>query len=120
MSELGSQTARIAVVPEGVNHPQWPDVVDFVKRLGVTLDPWQLEVLRVSLMRTLDGERWAAFAVAVCAPRQNGKNGITEIRELIGAALLGEQLVVHTAHLADTSKEAFRRLEDLIEDNPWL
>jgi hypothetical protein len=59
---------------------------------------------------------WAAFAVAVCAPRQNGKNGITEIRELVGAALLGERLVVHTAHLADTSKEAFRRLEDLIDD----
>jgi hypothetical protein len=74
----------------------------------------------VSLMRSLDGLVWAAFAVAVCAPRQNGKNGITEIRELVGAALLGERLVVHTAHLADTSKEAFRRLEDLIEDNAWL
>jgi hypothetical protein len=83
------------------------------------LDPWQLEVLRVSLMRSLDGLQWAAFAVGLCAPRQNGKNGITEIRELVGAAL-GERLVVHTAHLADTSKEAFRRLEDLIEDNAWL
>jgi hypothetical protein len=70
-----------------------PEVVEFVKRLGVVLDPWQLEVLRVSLMRSLDGSRWAAFAVAVCAPRQNGKNGITEIRELVGAALLGERLV---------------------------
>lgn len=116
----GSQTARIAVVPDGVDHPRWPEVVAFVKRLGVTLDPWQLEVLRVSLMRSLDGSVWAAFAVAVCAPRQNGKNGITEIRELVGAALLGEKLVVHTAHNADTAKEAFRRLEDLIDDNSWL
>lgn len=116
----GSQQARIAVVPEGVDHPRWAEVVAFVKRLGVTLDPWQFEVLRVSLMRTPDGERWAAFAVAVCAPRQNGKNGITEIRELVGAALLGERLVVHTAHNADTAKEAFRRLEDLVDDNAWL
>lgn len=116
----GSQNARIMVVPEGVDHPRWAEVVAFVKRLGVVLDPWQLEVLRVSLMRSLDGSVWAAFAVAVCAPRQNGKNGITEIRELVGAALLGEKLVVHTAHNADTAKEAFRRLEDLIEENPWL
>jgi hypothetical protein len=116
----GSQVARIAVVPDGVDHPRWREVVEFVARLGVELDPWQLEVLRVSLMRTPDGERWAAFAVAVCAPRQNGKNGITEIRELVGAGLLGERLVVHTAHLADTSKEAFRRLEGLIDDNAWL
>lgn len=117
---MGLQTARIMVVPDGVDHPRWAEIVAFVKRLGVVLDPWQLEVLRVSLMRTLDGLVWAAFAVAVCAPRQNGKNGITEIRELVGAALLGEKLVVHTAHNADTAKEAFRRLEDLIDDNPWL
>jgi hypothetical protein len=117
---MGSQSPRFSVVPEGVDHPRWPEVVLFVERLGIELDPWQLEVLRVSLMRSLDGVQWAAFAVSVCAPRQNGKNGITEIRELIGAALLGEKLVVHTAHLADTSKEAFRRLEDLIDDNEWL
>jgi hypothetical protein len=117
---MGVQEARIRVVPEGVDHPRWGEVVAFVKRLGVVLDPWQLEVLRVSLMRSLDGSQWAAFAVAVCAPRQNGKNGITEIRELVGAALLGEKLVVHTAHNADTAKEAFRRLEDLIDDNDWL
>lgn len=89
-------------------------------RLGVELDPWQLEVLRVSLMRTRDLAQWSAFAVGLCVPRQNGKNGITEIRELVGAALLGERLVVHTAHLADTSKEAFRRLDDLIDEHAWL
>lgn len=117
---MGDQDPRICVVPEGVDHERWPEVVAFVRRLGVVLDPWQLEVLRVSLMRSLDGSQWAAFAVAVCAPRQNGKNAITEIRELAGAALLGERLVVHTAHNADTAKEAFRRLEDLIDANAWL
>ena len=29
-------------------------------------------------------------------------------------------LLIHTAHLADTSKEAFRRLEDLLDQNEWL
>ena len=28
--------------------------------------------------------------------------------------------MIHTAHLADTSKEGFRRLDDLIDANEWL
>src|SRR3990172_632060 len=75
-------------------------------------------VLRVALLRA--GDVWAAFAVAVCAPRQNGKNGILEVRELIGPLVLGEKLLIHTAHLADTSMEGFRRLDDLIDANDWL
>lgn len=116
----GSQVARIRIIPEGVDHPRWSEVDDFVKRLGIELDPWQLEVLRVSLMRTHDLARWAAFTVAVCAPRQNGKNGILEVRELVGAMILGERLIIHSAHLADTSKEGFRRLDELLDANEWL
>jgi hypothetical protein len=117
---VGSQVPRIRVVPDGVDHPLWSEVEDFVRRLGVVLDPWQWDVLRVSLMRTRDLARWAAFTVAVCCPRQNGKNAILEIRELVGPVLLGEKLLIHTAHLADTSKEGFRRLDDLIDANAWL
>ena len=114
----GSQTPRIEVVPAGEQHPRWSEVVDFIAALGVKLDAWQLRVLEVSLMRA--GDTWAAFTVAVCAPRQNGKNGILEMREIVGAYLLGEKLVLHSAHLADTSKEGFRRLDDLIDANAWL
>lgn len=114
----GSQEARIKVVPTGEDHPRWDEIVEFIEDTGTELDPWQLEILRVSLMRRDD--RWAAFAVAVCAPRQNGKNAILEMRELVGALVLGERLLIHTAHLADTSKEAFRRLDDLIDANEWL
>ena len=114
----GSQSPRIEVIPDGEEHPRWDEIVDFVKRLGVELDPWQLRVLWASMLRR--GSMWAAFAVAVCAPRQNGKNGILEMRELVGACLLGEKLVIHSAHLADTSKEGFRRLDELIEANAWL
>ena len=117
---LGSQVPRIRVEPAGVDHPLWSEVKDFVGRLGLVLDPWQWMVLRAALMRTTDLARWAAFAVAVCAPRQNGKNGILEPRELVGPYLLGEKLLIHTAHLADTSKEGFRRLEDLLDANEWL
>ena len=77
-------------MPKGTRHPKWPEVVEFVDALGVKLDKWQWLVLRASLLRK--GGRWAAFTVGVCAPRQNGKDGILEVRELVGARILGEKL----------------------------
>jgi hypothetical protein len=106
------------LVPEGVEHPRWLEIREFVEALGVVLDEWQWRVLHAAFLRS--GDLWAAFAVAVCAPRQNGKNGILEVRELVGAQILGEKLQIHSAHLADTSKEGFRRLDDLIDANAWL
>jgi hypothetical protein len=106
------------VIPDGIEHPRWSEVVQFIAALGITLDPWQMRVLWASLLR--GPQFWAAFVVAVCAPRQNGKNAILEVRELIGPCILGEQLVIHSAHRADTSMEGFRRLDDLIDANSWL
>lgn len=114
----GAQEPRIKIVPEGEDHPRWDEVVEFVKRLGYELDPWQWMVLRTALMR--NGDVWAAFTVAVCAPRQNGKNSLLEVVELVKSYLLGDKLLIHTAHLADTSKEAFHRLDDLIDANDWI
>lgn len=109
---------RICVVPDGDEHPLWPKALELLERLGVELDPWQLDVLHASMI-VRDG-RWAAFTVAVCCPRQNGKNEILQARELIGALLLGEPLIIHSAHLADTCMEAFMRLDDLIDSSHWL
>lgn len=116
----GSQSPRIRVVPEGVDHPRWSEVEDFVRQLGVELDPWQWDALRTALKRHPTLPVWAAFTVAMCAPRQNGKNGILEVRELVGARILGEPMQIHSAHLADTSKEGFRRLDQLLDANAWL
>lgn len=58
--------------------------------------------------------------VGLVCPRQNGKNAIIEARSLAGLFIFGEKLIVHSAHLADTAKEAFRRLDELIEANAWL
>jgi hypothetical protein len=115
---LGSQVPRIELVPDGAEHPRWLEIRGFIEAMGVVLDDWQWRVLHAAFLRR-DG-LWAAFAVAVCAPRQNGKNGILEVRELVGALILGEKLQIHSAHLADTSKEGFRRLDDLIDANSFL
>lgn len=118
LDHLGEQTPRIEVIPPGEEHPKWQEVIEFIAALGIALDPWQLRVLWASLLRK-DG-LWAAFAIGLCAPRQNGKNGILEVRELLGPLVLGEKFVIHSAHRADTSEIGFRRLEDLIDANEWL
>ena len=47
-------------------------------------------------------------------------NSILEARELAGLFLLGERLIVHSAHEFDTSMEHFLRIRDLIEGTPEL
>lgn len=114
----GSRAPRICVIPDGDPHPRWNEVLELLDRLKMNLDGWQLDVLHASLLRC--GEMWAAFTVAVCAPRQNGKNEILQARELAGALILGEELIIHSAHLADTCMEAFMRMDDLIDSSDWL
>lgn len=94
------------------------EAVELAASAGLVLDEWEAEVLRRSLTRV--GDRWAAFEVGVVVPRQNGKGSILEARELAGLFLLEERLQIHSSHQFDTSLEAFRRLEWLIEDTPEL
>jgi hypothetical protein len=47
-------------------------------------------------------------------PRQNGKGGIIEARELWGLFIGGEKLILHSAHEFKTAKEAMRRIEELL------
>src|SRR5690606_27952937 len=53
-------------------------------------------------------------------PRQNGKGGVLEARELAGLFLLGERLIVHSAHEFATAEEALERMVALIEGCPDL
>ena len=86
---------------------------------GLHLDPWQAMVLDRSLGERQDN-KWAAFEVGLVIPRQSGKGSVLEARELAGLFLLGERLIIHSAHQFDTSIEHFRRLLHLIEDTPAL
>lgn len=81
---------------------------------GVNLDDWQQFVLVNALGERIDG-RWSAFEVGVAVSRQNGKGEILLARQLSGLYLFDERLIVHSAHQFDTSLEAFRRLEAVIE-----
>ena len=59
---------------------------------------------------------FSAFEVGLVCARQNGKGAILEARELAGALLFGEKLIVHSAHEFKTAKEAMRRLEMLLAE----
>lgn len=95
------------------------EAIDLAARAGLTLDPWQQHVLRVGMGEAQDGS-WSAFEVAVNVPRQNGKGGVIEARELWGLFIGGEQLILHSAHEFKTAKNAFKRIEKLIRGCPDL
>ncbi|MFZ4264496.1 terminase [Streptomyces arboris] len=112
-SELrGVQLPRLFTAPSYTSSAG-QEAIELAAHAGLILDEWQQHALRVGLGERPDGS-WAAFEVAVNVPRQNGKGGIIEARELAGLYLLGERLILHSAHEFKTSIEAFRRIVALV------
>ncbi|CAM5529173.1 hypothetical protein SALBM135S_00846 [Streptomyces alboniger] len=114
----GWQEPPIQTAPPSVSSAG-QEAIDLAARAGLQLDPWQQHVLRVGMGEKPDGG-WAAFEVAVNVPRQNGKGGIIEARELWGLFIGDEELILHSAHEFKTAKNAFRRIERLIRGCPDL
>ncbi|MFM9593346.1 terminase [Streptomyces scabiei] len=114
----GWQEPPIQTAPPSVSSAG-QEAIDLAAKAGLKLDPWQQHVLRVGMGETPDGS-WSAFEVAVNVPRQNGKGGIIEARELWGLYVGGEQLILHSAHEFKTAKNAFKRIEKLIRGCPDL
>lgn len=112
----GVQRPRVLWVPPAAASTG-AEAVELARMGGLYLDPWQQFVLYHALGEREDG-KWAAFEVGLEVARQNGKGAVLEARELAGLFLLGERLIIHSAHQFDTSLEAFRRLLFLIEDTP--
>lgn len=70
-------------------------------------------------MERADG-KWSAFEVGLIVSRQNGKGSIIEARELAGLFLLGERLILHSAHEFKTAQEGFRRVLALVDNTDFL
>lgn len=115
----GSQRPRFMTVPATGLSSAGEEAVALAKRAGLVLDPWQQFVLDQGMREDADGN-WAAFEVCCNIPRQNGKGGIIEARELWGLFIGGEMLILHSAHQFKTSKVAFRRIVALIKGCPDL
>lgn len=103
----GSQTPRLSLIPKTpCNYAD--DAIELAAAYGLQLDPWQQLALRATLGETKGG-KWTAGQVALAVPRQNGKGGYLEARELFGLVILGE-VILHTAHLVATAEEHFTRM----------
>lgn len=92
----GVQRPRICTFPPFTS-TSGQEAVELAAEAGLVLDNWQQFVLHVGLGERADGS-WSAFETCVNVPRQNGKGGIIEARELAGLFLLGEKLILHSAH----------------------
>jgi hypothetical protein len=94
--------------------PAGQEAIDLSASVGLHLDDTQQLAMHHSLVEDHEG-RWASFEVVMNEPRQNGKGGWIEGRELSGVLLFGDKLVIHTAHLFRTAEEGFIRLDRLFE-----
>ena len=110
---IGQQAPRVACEPAA----EWShadDAAFLASSYGLTPDEWQFAVLEAWLGVRRNG-RWAATSCGLAVPRQNGKNGVLEIRELYGIVALGEKFL-HTAHEVKTARKAFLRLKSFFEN----
>jgi hypothetical protein len=112
---IGAQRPAWSHLPSEVSSSAGAEAIDLARAAGLILDDWQSWVLDKSLGEN-DAGSWSAFEVALLVGRQNGKNAILEARELAGIVLFGDDLIVHTAHRADTTMEHFRRMEQYAEE----
>jgi len=91
------------------------EAVDLARLAGQESDPWQADALELILAVRPDG-KWACFEYGEIVARQNGKGGILEVRVLAGLFLLGEKLIMWSAHEYKTAMEAFRRVHWLLKN----
>ena len=114
----GRQQPRIVHRPNPRLASRGPEMVEFARSYGLELDEWQQRVL-IDGCRVRRG-KWASFEVGLCVGRQNGKNEVLVARELY--ALFEERvgLIIHSAHLYDTSIEHFQRLFSYVDNSDEL
>ncbi|AEG83889.1 terminase large subunit domain-containing protein [Corynebacterium ulcerans] len=115
---VGSQIPRLGTVAVG-DTTRGDAAVEFCRWAGMTLFPWQENLLR-DMCRTDQDGLWRYRETVAVVPRQNGKGEVLIARELAGIYLFGEKEILHTAHFLDTSIEARDRLWEVIESNDDL
>jgi hypothetical protein len=116
---VGDQIPTVNTIPLFADSSPGDDAMQFLNLAGIKLDQWQEHILRAMLNRDAKG-KWAATEVGMVIPRQSGKTVITEIRELLGLFLFGEQVIIHSAQLFSTAKESFLRQSARIKKCPDL
>lgn len=105
-------------VPEHVSSAGG-ECIDLAREIGLPLDPEQ-EMAIHAILAERKGGKWAALEAAVIACRQNIKTHVFKAIALADLYLFDAELVVWSAHQFDTTMEAFRDVDVLIDGSPLL
>src|SRR2546423_10154913 len=97
----------------GCGNYQSEDLLEWAAEYGYALDDWQSWWLAELCGTNPDGT-WASFENYLVVSRQNGKDACLEVRELAGLFILGEKMLIHTAHEFKAATEPFRRVRDTV------
>lgn len=111
-SRQGARRPRVELAPPSA-YTLGGEACELAERAGLVPDPWQADAIDLLLSCREDG-KWACFEYAEILARQNGKGALLEIRVLAGFLLLGEELIMWSAHEYKTAMEAFRRFRTLL------
>lgn len=109
---MGSQEPSARIAPR-YKSTDAADAARLLRVVGVTLDPWQCDILADWMGRDAAG-RWAAPTAGGSVPRQNGKTLLLQGRAAAGMIFFNEN-VIYTSHLQKTSTETFNEMRDLFE-----
>jgi len=96
-------------------HTFGPDAVELAADAGLILDPWQADALHRMLAYDPATLKWIHFEHCEVVSRQNGKGAILEARVLFGLFVLGEELIMWSAHEMKTALQGYRRFKRLVK-----
>ncbi|MFC7753010.1 hypothetical protein [Tsukamurella soli] len=109
---VGAQVPTHHLVPPSATNRGLEAVV-LAKMGGLTLDPWQRNLMQDTL-GFRDNGKFAAKEVGLIVPRQNGKSLSLVARILMGLFKLQEEKIIYTAHQLKTATEIHRATVDAI------
>lgn len=104
------------------------DAIEFAESVGwddergrgfYVLDDWQKFCIRGLLSEDEDARLCASTSLLI-VPRQNGKGAVLEVVELYALFVLDLPLILHSAHLGETSADHMERMWAAICSDPDL
>src|SRR5690625_2406788 len=110
---IGEQTpTRSLILP--YDESEGNEAIELYEKSGRTAYDWQRFLIDAIMAKNPDG-LWTHMDFGFAVPRQNGKNEVVAIRELIG--LYNDEKRLHTAHRTTTSAAAFNRILSILEES---
>lgn len=116
---LGAQRPRWANLPPERWSSSGQEAIELAATAGLVLDDWQQWWIDHALAERRDGD-WCAAENVLITGRQSGKNGCLATLELFYLFLMGDPLVIHSAHELPTAINHFQFMLSLIESSSDL